>query len=485
MHSEVLSSWSQLNMFTYDLNCISSLLLLFICLITKGHASDISTPPIITAGPTYGSYKFNVLQHLSGISPYFDSNANELSPDPPQGCIVDKAIYLVRHGSIYANDYDYNNTIYPFLQRLQNFSKRADFSKATDLAFLVHWTSPISNSNLEVEKLTESGSKEAFTLGTQLAQRYSNLILKSKNKLFKIWASAANRTKESASALLAGLGKRQGVTDEIITVSEEKNQGANTFSPTKTCLQYDASVGSEQGNIWLKQYTTSIITRLNAMGSQFNFIANDVLAMQELCGYETVIRGSSPFCKIFTPEEWLSFEYYFDIKYHYSLGYGNVLAPSLGMPWVEASSDLLNYTTDTDQSLYINVVHREMPPLILTALNLFNDSNYVGAMNRNPTLPLDQINYQRAWKSSKFIPFLGHIALERLQCTSASYTGKFVRILVNSAPQALPGCANGPGASCPLAQYMDYVGDRDELYQDFTDACKMNHQNTTDVLSFL
>ena len=38
--------------------------------------------------------------------------------------------------------------------------------------------------------------------------------------------------------------------------------------------------------------------------------------MFELCGYETVIRGSSPFCSLdlFTPNEWLGFEYMNDVS---------------------------------------------------------------------------------------------------------------------------------------------------------------------------
>lgn len=466
------------------LNRMSLLFFLLIFLIIEVHTIDLYTPSIITGGPTYSSYKFNVLQHLTAIAPYFESTDNERSPDPPPGCTVDKAVYLVRHGSIYANDYDYENTIYPFLQRLQNSSKPVDFSRSTDLAFLGRWTSPITNSNEQLEKLTKSGSLEAFNLGTQLAYRYPNLMSGNKNVSWKIWASASNRTKQSASALIAGLYGEEGTIDSIVAISEAKDQEANTLTPTKTCAHFNISAGSEQAETWLKHYAVPIIARFNAENSGFQFSPNDVLAMQELCGYETVIRGSSPFCRVFTAEEWLSFEYYFDIKYYYSFGYGNNLSPSLGMPWVVATSDLLNATTATYQDLYISVVHREMLPFVLTALGVYNDSKDADGTHVNPTFPLDQINYQRAWKSSKFVPFLGHIALERLQCTSMVHTGKFVRILVNSAPQSLPRCTQGPGASCPLAQYMDYITRQDESFENFSNACKMNSQSTTNVLTF-
>lgn len=40
----------------------------------------------------------------------------------------------------------------------------------------------------------------------------------------------------------------------------------------------------------------------------------DVLAMMELCGYETIIQGDSGFCNVFTDDEWLDGEWYFDVS---------------------------------------------------------------------------------------------------------------------------------------------------------------------------
>ena len=51
-----------------------------------------------------GGYKFDVLQHLAGIAPYFDSPGVQLDPNPPAGCVVTKAAYMIRHSNIYAND---------------------------------------------------------------------------------------------------------------------------------------------------------------------------------------------------------------------------------------------------------------------------------------------------------------------------------------------------------------------------------------------
>jgi hypothetical protein len=83
-------------------------------------------------------------------------------------------------------------------------------------------------------------------------------------------------------------------------------------------------------------YTKPIMKRLEDQAPGFNFTADDVVGMQQLCGYETVIRGSSPFCSldVFSSNDWLSFEYMNDIMYFYNAGYGNEISGVLGYPWL-------------------------------------------------------------------------------------------------------------------------------------------------------
>jgi acid phosphatase len=47
---------------------------------------------------------FDVLHHLAGDSPYFNSPGVGLKDDVPAGCAITHATYLVRHSDIYAND---------------------------------------------------------------------------------------------------------------------------------------------------------------------------------------------------------------------------------------------------------------------------------------------------------------------------------------------------------------------------------------------
>lgn len=207
--------------------------------------------------------------------------------------------------------------------------------------------------------------------------------------------------------------------------------------------------------------------------------------MQELCGYETVIRGSSPFCNldVFPPNDWLGFEYTNDIQYFYNAGYANQISGVLGFPWVNASAGLL-LGDNAGEDIYVSFTHRELPPTVIVALGIFNNSEYSGANNPNATMPLTTQNYGRVWKSSAILPFLTNIAMEKMSCDSPGYdAGDYFRVLVNQSPQELPGCSDGPGVSCSKAKFQDWVTSRGELFGGYTERCQPEYKNSTDVLT--
>lgn len=209
--------------------------------------------------------------------------------------------------------------------------------------------------------------------------------------------------------------------------------------------------------------------------------------MQLLCGYETVVRGVSPFCdlKVFTPNEWLGFEYTNDIRYHYSGGYGSPVSAAIGFPWVNATFNTLrNSCKDTNEDLYISFTHRQVPPAVLVAMGLFDNTAYTNEKDINATMPLDRINHRRAWRSSEILPFLTNVAIEKMECDSFAYPkGKYYRVLNNNSPQTLKDCSNGPGESCPEDSLSKWLDGRAQLAGSFGSTCKVNYPNSTDVLT--
>lgn len=341
-------------------------------------------------------------------------------------------------------------------------------------------------SDAEQEMLTRAGKLEATKLGVDIAQRYQSLRTPD-----KIWTSTAERTVKSAKSLTRGLA--DDASDiQVVEISEGEEEGANSLTPYESCPEYSSSAGSKQSTTFLNRYAAPIIARFNAHSPAFNWAATDIYAISLLCGYETVIRGSSPFCSlsILSPNEWLAFEYTNDIQYFYNTGYGSPVSGAIGFPWVNATmnslmgsqNNLSNATTDQD--LYISFTHRELPPPVIVALGLFNNSQFSGVNNINGTMPLNTINHRRAWKSSNFLTFLTNIAIEKMSCDSYGFdAGTYCRVLVNDSPQSLDGCADGPGESCAQGNMTSWLAERAEVVGEYGSTCMVDYGNSTDVLS--
>ncbi|EGX89713.1 histidine acid phosphatase, putative [Cordyceps militaris CM01] len=444
----------------------------------------LSLAASVSASALYSTYHFNPLHHLTGIAPYFEPQDPPASPDVPQGCTAKRAAYLVRHAAIYANDFDYEEYIESFVDKLDNTT--VDWTKVPELSFLAGWNAPISDA--EVSLLTRVGRLEATQLGVDLNFRYPNFSVPK-----TVWTSSASRTLQSAQSLARGLEADEG-SIEIRSVYESKEAGADSLTPYKGCPAYSSSAGSDEADEFTDRFTKPIVARLKKAAPGFNFTAKDVFGMQQLCGYKTVIRGKSPFCSpdLFSPDEWLAWEYSEDIRYHYNVGYGSNVAGYNGLPWLKATGDLLmsnakngSNGSSTVDDLLVSFTHREMPPMVIVAMGLFNNSEFSGASNINETMPTDRINYRRAWKSSSILPFLGNIAIERLECSgSFGYDdGEYYRVLVNSSPQPLPSCADGPATSCSRDAFGKYLKDRADLFTGFTEHCNATYKNSTDTMT--
>jgi acid phosphatase len=183
------------------------------------------------------AYTFDPLEHLAGIAPYFEDPV--LDPKAPQGCNVTKATMLVRHAAITGNDFDWEEYIEPFVEKLGNTT--VDWRSAGPLAFLAKWQTPISDE--ELEDLTIIGRLEAYKLGVDVRLRYPGLKDPS-----KVWTSTAERTEMSSESFIDGLVAHSNNTERV-SVEENKAAGADSLTPYKGCPKYSSSYGSNQSAV--------------------------------------------------------------------------------------------------------------------------------------------------------------------------------------------------------------------------------------------
>ena len=85
------------------------------------------------------------------------------------------------------------------------------------------------------------------------------------------------------------------------------------------CPNADSS--DSQTDVWSSIYGPPIADRLNAHAPGADLVGEDISNLIPLCAFETVAKNTlSPFCKIFTHEEFTQFEYWADLDKYYDTG---------------------------------------------------------------------------------------------------------------------------------------------------------------------
>ncbi|KAH6655757.1 histidine acid phosphatase-like protein [Truncatella angustata] len=423
--------------------------------------------PVLDIQTHSQNYSFDALLHLPGISPYFDAVGFGLEHQAPLGCEVTAASYLVRHAAIYANDNDYELFMEPFLSEWEE----AEREWTGPLSVLNEWKSPYTNIDEQMEQLTPAGAEDSTKVAEHLFRRYPKLV----PTTTKVYTDKKDRTRDTARAFIEAFP--QEVKLEQISAHHEFHE----VVPHKTCKKFTKAAGDKELEIFAHEYTKGTIKRLQPH-APFELTANMIVGLQQLCGYESAITGnSSTLCDIFTPMEWMAYEYLWDLKYFYMVGPGNPLSPYLGFPWLNVTASLFSQLHESDgastrnkdddgQRFFVAFTHREVPPFLATALGIFDSSASI-----DEVMPVDRINFPRAWKMAELIPFLGHIGIEKMTCgpeSGARGGSEFIRVLANSAPRPIPKCQSGPGASCELHEFQKFTLEGLKQYGDFDGVCE-------------
>lgn len=234
------------------------------------------------------------------------------------------------------------------------------------LSFLNNWTYFTNDSSKDFNQLTTTGpyagTLQAFTTGVRFRTRYGHLL--PNNIKTRLWASDSNRVIQAAkyfSSGLFGLDWEKDGDAVLQIIPETFEQRANTLAPGDTCLNYleDNLQGHENGEnmlaLFQEAYIPPIAKRLiqeEQNGDLGMLTPAEVYSMQEMCGFETTVRGSSPWCDVFTNEEWEDFAYARDVLHYYRAGPGNPYAGAMGWLWLNATTSLLRSGPDAGSMFF-------------------------------------------------------------------------------------------------------------------------------------
>jgi acid phosphatase len=230
-------------------------------------------------------------------------------------------------------------------------------------------------------------------------------------------------------------------------IPESSSRGGNTLTPGDTCLLYvtDKTQGHDQGYAklasWQSAFAPAISSRLSTQNPNLDttFSPAEVYSMMEMCGFEVLARGSSPWCDIFSRSEWEDFEYGRDVLHFYRAGPGNRYSAAMGGLWLDATAKLLVQDSNGDGDdfagsgeIYASFVHDGDIVPVLAALGLLDEEEEGEGEGQRHDLPTDHVKRNRKWRTSDIVPMAGRLIIERLNCrTPHGWRYRDARLFVN------------------------------------------------------
>lgn len=461
--------------------------------------------PLVAPVPLGDSAKstFDLTKYWGNLSPWYsvpssDYGLDETSPLIPEGCDITQMHLLYRHGARYPTSGAAPST---FASELAAAAKgNSSLSFSGDLSFLSDWTY-----KLGAELLTPFGRSQNFQLGVQYRQLYGKLLnnFTEAGTLPVFRTESQDRMVKTANNFAAGFFGVPEYLDQVnIEILVETAGVNNSGAPYETCTNADVtargSIGSTASTAFAATAFNATIDRFNSQSSGMTFNYTHVIAMLQLCSYETNALGYSKFCELFSEEDFINYEYYYDIAFYYNNGPGSPVAAAQGKSYLEEfvarftgtypkADSSLNATYDNsstyfplDQSIYADATHEVVVLDTLTAFNLT-------ALFNGPALNLKHNDHTNNFVASKVVAFATHFTVQVLECPAYQPT-KQIRFLVNDAvvpvsPEqggSYTGCDSNADGLCAFDTVVSVLQKRvDEI--DWNYDCLANYTATAGV----
>ncbi|XP_015838212.1 multiple inositol polyphosphate phosphatase 1 [Tribolium castaneum] len=285
---------------------------------------------------------------------------------------------------------------------LENFPEGNGEINNFDLDLFRGW-SPKLEANDE-KKLTHEGEDEMVLLAERLQSRFPGILTSVySDSAFKFKFTATQRTKKSAQAFAAGLFGRNVVKDISFPEPLKKDPILRFY---KLCNKWRKEVSKnpkaleERTKFENSATMTKTIEGINKrLGFDNEFDFSDVHAMYMTCAFETAWnkRKRSPWCSVFSNDDFKVMEYAEDLKYYWIDGYGHELTYKQACP---ALTNMIEFF-QTNESLPKSTVyftHSGTLLKMLAHLELYKEEKHLLADDYDK-------NSDRNWKVSQIDSF--------------------------------------------------------------------------------
>lgn len=374
---------------------------------------------------------FDITKYWGNLSPWYslrsaDYGLPNASPLAPAGCTITQMLLLYRHGARYPTSSALPAT---FAQKLYNATRNGTVTFSGELAFLGDWTY-----KLGAELLTPFGRSQNFMLGVQSRELYGHLLnnFTAAGQIPVFRTQSQDRMVKTAENFAAGFfGVPEYLNQVNIEIIVENSTVNNSGAPYEVCpnanVASKGSIGSTVATKFAVNAFNSTIARLQSQVSGVKFTPSDAISMLQLCSYETQALGYSAFCDLFTQQDFINYEYYYDLSFYYNNGPGSPVSAAQGKGYLQeylarftgqfpTPMSALNETFDNtttyfplNQSIYADATHEVVVLDTLTAFNLT-------ALFNGPPLNPTQNTHQNSFVASQLVPFATHFTTQVLSC---------------------------------------------------------------------
>ncbi|CZT20437.1 related to 3-phytase A precursor [Ramularia collo-cygni] len=408
------------------------------------------------------------ISHFWGQYSPFYSVDSAISSDVPPSCSITFAQILSRHGArdpTATKTKVYNATI----QKVHANAK----AYPDKYAFLADY-----QYSLGTDQLTLFGQQEMINSGAMYYERYEQLA--SHVTPFIRTASEA-RVVQSAQNWTQGFHKAK--VDDKFNVSRDsaypypmvvisEADGSNNTLSHGLCTAFedgpDSSIASKAQSTWAKVFIPPIQSRLNSDLQGANLTITETVYMMDMCPFNTVASRSgdiSPFCALFSEEEWHQYSYYQTLNKYYGYGNGNPLGPTQGVGFTNEliarmtnqpveDHTSTNHTLDDDpatfplrRQLYADFSHDNDMTAIFSAVGLYEEE--VPLSNTTLTEAPQANGYSATWT----VPFAARAYFEKMECTGSKE--ELVRVIINDRVLPLTQCGGDRLGRCTLSRFVD------------------------------
>jgi len=379
-------------------------------------------------------------ENFASKTSYFKVANNDESPIEVEGCSPELVWMLVRHGTRNPADFEIlemEEKLPPLRDQIvQSWLDGKGSMAEEDIIKLEEWSLGVQLD--DQMKLTESGKNEL----SQMGQRWASRVDQLREFQVEVRSSDKQRCIDSGLAFLDGyLGSSEDLDVNI------DNHLMRFYAE---CTEYNDAVGSEaadsENNLFMESsdwinMVASVIARTGV-----NMNQDELNLAWNMCRYETAWEPlseiSSPWCAIFSEQDFSVFEFSEDLKSYYHEGSGFEITSLMTQPLFQdvfTKLDELNTELSPNRSI-LNFGHSPTVNPMMVALGLFADDEQLLASDWNDK------DYQ--WKTSTMATFATNIALLFLDCQEEGMN--VMTFHDGTLVQKQPSCGQ---MICPLADF--------------------------------